>query len=43
MEGARERPRWSLMGGPSSLHLLSGQTVIEAINKEEDLRGKSVC
>lgn len=43
MEGARERPGWSLMCGPSSLHLLSGQTVIEAINKEEDLRGKSVC
>lgn len=40
MEGARERDGWSLMCGPSSLHLLSGQTVIEAINKKEDLRGK---
>lgn len=40
MEGARERDGWSLMCGPSSLHLLSGQTVIEAINKKEDLGGK---
>lgn len=40
MEGARERDGWSLICGLLSLHLPSGQTVIEAINKKEDLRGK---
>lgn len=29
--------------GPSSLHLLSRGTVIEAINKKRDLKGKILC